>query len=248
MRMDKTREEFIQFIRHATQDRKSNEFVELYDFLLQSFIRSDANLDGMVSLDEFDALVDIAAALPRKFGYAPTNESLYPKPEDRKAARAKLFATMDSNGDGHISFEEWLAFSLEHIGKKVEGLPKDILAGGSTKEEFIAFIKKAVDKSTPEYRELFYFLLKCFVDADKDRDGAVQPEEFDDMIEIAAAAPRRHGLAPTTSELFKTDEARRAKRKEYMEKMDTNHDGNISLDEWVKYAYDHIVGKAATLK
>ncbi len=34
---------------------------------------------------------------------------------------------------------------------------------------FSRFIKKAVDKGTPEYRQLYFFLLKCFVEADSDR-------------------------------------------------------------------------------
>jgi hypothetical protein len=32
--------------------------------------------------------------------------------------------------------------------------------------------------------------------------GAVDPMAFDKMIEAAAAAPRRFGLAPKTSDLF----------------------------------------------
>lgn len=32
-----------------------------------------------------------------------------------------------------------------------------------------SFIKKAVDKGTPEYRQLYYFLLKCFTEGDRDR-------------------------------------------------------------------------------
>ena len=33
-----------------------------------------------------------------------------------------MFAKMDENGDGSISFDEWLAFSLEHIVAKVASL------------------------------------------------------------------------------------------------------------------------------
>ncbi len=31
-----------------------------------------------------------------------------------------MFKKMDDNGDGSISFDEWLAFSLEHIIAKVD--------------------------------------------------------------------------------------------------------------------------------
>ena len=33
--------------------------------------------------------------------------------------RTEMFKKMDDNGDGSISFDEWLAFSLEHIIAKV---------------------------------------------------------------------------------------------------------------------------------
>ena len=31
-----------------------------------------------------------------------------------------------------------------------------------SKDEFVAFIKKAAQKGTPEYNELYFFLLSCF--------------------------------------------------------------------------------------
>jgi hypothetical protein len=33
---------------------------------------------------------------------------------------------------------------------------------GITKDEFITFINRAVDKSSTEYKELYFFLLKTF--------------------------------------------------------------------------------------
>jgi hypothetical protein len=35
------------------------------------------------------------------------------------------------------------------------------------------------------------------------------------------------------------------KRKEYFDEMDTNKNGSISFDEWLEYAYNHIVKKVA---
>ena len=246
--MDKTKEEFVQFIRHAMMDKSSNEFIEFYQFLINCFVRADSNMDGQVSIDEFDQLIEEAAYLPRKHGFAPKSKDLYATDDARKEARDKLFKEMDSNHDGHITFEEWLAFAFKHIGEKLSLLNKDLLGGKeATKDEFVAFSKKAVDRSTPEYRELFCFLLKCFFDADKDYDGAVQPLEFDAMIEMAAATPRRLGLAPATSSLYKTDAERVEKRREYFRTMDTNNDGNISFDEWLQYVIDHMIAKIAKM-
>lgn len=67
------------------------------------------------------------------------------------------------------------------------------------------------------------------------------------MIEVAAAAPRRFGLAPKSSEMFKTDADRLAKRKADFSKMDVNNDGTISFNEWLNYAVEHIISKVAAL-
>ena len=87
-------------------------------------------------------------------------------------------------------------------------LPKDYLGGTSddvSKEEFVSFMKEAVNKGTPEYQELYFFLLKNFQSGDVKRSGLVDPVAFDLMIEDAATAPRRFGLAPKTSDLYQTD-------------------------------------------
>jgi len=46
--MEKTREEFHVFIRQALADRTSPAFEELYQFLVNSFVRADKSLDGRV--------------------------------------------------------------------------------------------------------------------------------------------------------------------------------------------------------
>ena len=230
-------------------DRNSNEFIEFYQFLINCFVRADSNMDGQVSIAEFDQLIEEAAYLPRKHGFAPKSSELYPTDEARIEARAKLFQEIDANQDGHITFEEWLEFSLKHVAGKMPLLGKDMMVSNdTTKGEFVAFIKQATsDQTSPEYRELFCFLLKCFVDADKDRDGAVQPLEFDAMIEMAAATPRRLGLAPQTNTLYKSDAERLEKRKEFFRTMDINNDGNISFDEWLQYVNEHVISKVAQL-
>ena len=173
---------------------------------------------------------------------------MYPTAEARKAARAKLFEEMDANHDGHLTFEEWLAFCIEDIESKMHQLPKDVLCGSdSTKAEFVTFIKKAMDRKSSEFRELFIFLLKCFVDADKDRDGAIQEEEFDTMVEIATSGITRHGLAPSTKSLYKSDAERRSARKALFKQIDCNNDGSISFDEWFSYAFEDMGLKVSKL-
>jgi uncharacterized protein YqcC (DUF446 family) len=43
-----------------------------------------------VTLDKMDALVDEAAHLPRKLGFAPKNAEIYHSDRERKAARLVL--------------------------------------------------------------------------------------------------------------------------------------------------------------
>ena len=42
-----------------------------------------------------------------------------PAPFATSAERKEMFQKMDENGDGSISFDEWLGFSLEQIFKLV---------------------------------------------------------------------------------------------------------------------------------
>ena len=77
-----------------------------------------------------------------------------------------------------------------------------------SKKEFLRFMKRAVDRDTREYQELYFFLLKTFMSGDVEGKGVVTPEAFDIMIEEAAASPRRFGLAPSSEEMFKSKEVR----------------------------------------
>ena len=48
--MNKTREEFIVFIRQAIHDPGSAAYTELYNFLIDCFMRADKNMDGAVEV------------------------------------------------------------------------------------------------------------------------------------------------------------------------------------------------------
>lgn len=203
-----------------------------------------------VYADKFDPLVEEAVVLPRMYGFAPKAEDIFSSVQARIEGRAQQFKTMDTDKNGYITLEEWIKFAINHIMGKVTQLPKDVLTGkvaDVTKADFVTFIKKAVDKSTPEYRELYFFLLKTFQKGDVNMNGTVDPVAFDLMVEDAVAAPRRFGLAPSTEEMFSSDADRLEKRKADFMKMDNNGDGEISFNEWLDYAYNHIVAKVAGL-
>ena len=119
--MEKSREDFIAFIKNAVADAGSADHQELHDFLVACFNHNDVNGDGKIIPEKIDSLVDESAALPRKLGFAPKNEDIYPTDEAKKDARAKLFAEI--SGSGHITLDQWIKWATEHIAAKAPGLP-----------------------------------------------------------------------------------------------------------------------------
>jgi len=244
--MEMKKSEFIFFARNAVNNQKSDDFKLLYHHLLKTFCRVDLDHDGLITFEEFDGLIEKAAVLPRVHGFAPSTETLYPNAAARKEARMKQFKAIDVLNRGRITFDEWLRYSVSHVDEKVKAIKPHPLED-ATKQEFIAFIKKAVVKGSPEHSDLYFFLVRIFLEADRDMDGRINFLEFDNMIEQAAAMPRKHGLAPKSSEMYASDADRQAARRKQFATLDVDGDTNISLDEWVAYAVKHIIGKVAEL-
>merc|ERR1711939_1105422 len=62
---NKSKEDFIWFVKKAVQDQKSHSHAEMYHSLLKLFVDADTNKDGLVSKASFSKLIDAAATLPR---------------------------------------------------------------------------------------------------------------------------------------------------------------------------------------
>ena len=75
--------------------------------------------DGKVTNAHFDNLIEEAAELPRKYGYAPKTEDMYRNDHVRRQARAQQFADMDKDRKGYITLNEWIRFAIDHIAGKV---------------------------------------------------------------------------------------------------------------------------------
>merc|ERR1712156_1259269 len=250
MVFEKTREEFIVWIRLAMNDRESGAYEELYQFLTSCFVRADTDKDGKVTNAHFDNLIEEAAELPRKYGYAPKTEDMYRNDHVRRQARAQQFADMDKDRKGYITLNEWIRFAIDHIAGKLVNIPKDCLSGSAqdvTKQEFLTFIKKAVNRNSEEYKELYCFLMRTFQAGDKEGYGEVGPAEFDEMIECAAEVPRKFGLAPKNEDMFKNDQDRMTSRMKQFSQIDKNSSGKITFDEWLNFALRHIIGKVKGL-
>merc|ERR1712029_739343 len=83
---NKSKEDFIWFVKKAIQDKKSYSYQELYHSLLKIFVDADTNKDGLVSEASFSNLIDAAASMPRAYGYAPADSELYKTDAEKDAA------------------------------------------------------------------------------------------------------------------------------------------------------------------
>ena len=64
-------------------------------------------LQTMVANGSFSKLINMAASIPRMYGYAPTITELYKTEDETNQARRKMFTSMDLKGTGVITIDEW---------------------------------------------------------------------------------------------------------------------------------------------
>jgi len=92
-------------------DPHSGASVTFYNYLLTVFVEGDVRANGKVSFEDFDKLVDVAAATPRYFKLAPDTRV--------EAERRQMFEAMDSSGSGFVTFRKFLRFVREHTREKL---------------------------------------------------------------------------------------------------------------------------------
>merc|ERR1712029_66936 len=231
---NKSKEDFIWFVKKAVQDKKSYSYSELYHSLLKIFVDADTNRDGLVSKASFSKLINAAASMPRAYGYAPVDSDLYRTEEEKETARQKMFDSMDLKSTGVITFDEWLKFCREHIAAKTATMdPHPIIDQGSV-EEYKKFIKAAIDNSSSaEALELYWYMLEIFTDHDADKDGIIKMAEFPSMMKEFLATPLKHSLAVPAEDQFET----------LFKKYDPRKDGRLTVDEWMSLAKEEVYKK-----
>merc|ERR1712187_925755 len=145
-------------------------------------------------------------------------------------------------------------FSIAHITEKVQGLPQmSTLDFAHLEREgpssFVSYLDVALqDRHSEQYKSLYEFLFKTFVEADVDEKGAVTMEQFDILIEAAAQAPRVLGLAPSSAESYPTANQRLQARQQEFGQMDTDREGTVSFDEFLNWCLTHISTKVQAYK
>merc|ERR1712098_469278 len=211
---NKSKEDFIWFVKKAVQDQKSYSHSELYHSLLKMFVDADTSKDGLASKASFSKLIDAAASMPRAYGYAPEDSDLYKTEAEKDAARQKMFDSMDLKSTGVITFDEWLKFCREHIAAKTATMdPHPIIDHGSV--------------------ELYWYMLEIFTEQDGDKDGIVKHAEFPSMMNQVLVIPKKHGLGVPAEDQFET----------LFKKYDPRNDGRLTVDEWMSLAKEEVFKK-----
>merc|ERR1712111_224631 len=200
---NKSKEDFIWFVKKAVQDKKSFSHSELYHSLLKLFVDADTNRDGLVSKGYFSKLIDEAATMPRAYGFAPADADLYKTEAEKDAARQKMFDSMDLKSTGVITFDEWLKFCREHIAAKTATLDAHPIIDHGSVDDYKKFISAAIgNSSSSEAVELYWYMLEIFTDHDTDKDGIIKLEEFSAMMKECLAVPLKHELPVPCCEQF----------------------------------------------
>merc|ERR1712055_288497 len=241
---NKSKEDFIWFIKRAIKDKKSDSYAELYHCLIKMFVDVDTNRDGLVSKGSFSKLIDMAASIPRKYGYAPMDAELYKTEVEKEQARQKMFDSMDLKGTGVITVDEWLKFCMEHIIVKTATLAAHPILDHGNLEQFTAFVKAAVVPGNTENTELYWFLLELFTEADPDRDGIVMLGDFSRMLDRTLETPKKLGMSHPDQDLMVTDDAKRKECHHGMFKAyNPVGDDKMCFDEWIKLAVEGVFKK-----
>jgi len=237
----RNKEEFEFFMQRAIRSlgdssKSDDSYIELYNMLLRCFIHADVDMDGRIGAEEFPRMIEEAAQLPRKFGYQWWGEDKYELEEDRIKNHEQMFHMIDENNDGAVSFDEWLAFSLQQYQTRSSELPLSL--DQLDQDNFVSECRLSKEPGSESHRRVYWFHWQCFQAADLDRDGMVSSEEFDTMVNRATAAQRRLGLPlPLSTE---------CEKEAAFKQVDENDDGTISFDEWLKFASVEIMDKVAT--
>merc|ERR1719384_2604947 len=145
---NKSKADFIWFIKKAVANKQSEAHAELYNALFKMFIDADTNKDGLVSKAHFSKLIDIAATVPRLYGFAPKDEELYKTEDEKEQARQRMFESMDKKNTGVITFDEWYKFSLQHIAAKTATLADHPILDLGTLPQFKKFLESALNIGT----------------------------------------------------------------------------------------------------
>jgi len=191
--INKSKEDILHFLKKATGDRQSPQYAELYNNLLKIFVDCDLKKTGMVAKAQFSELVDTAASTPRRYGYAPSQKDMFASQAEEDASRSALFDSMDFSGDGLITFDEFLKYTLTHIAGKAAALDCHPNIETNDKALYSSNMAQALKKGNEAYTDLYWFLLQVYLD-NCGKDFCAGVAELAVMVEKATIPARRLGI------------------------------------------------------
>lgn len=220
---------------------------QMYAYLAMCFGDCDVDKTGFINAAQFDRLLEITAALPRRFGMAPSWRVEYGTIEERHAARKVMFDAIDgTNGTpkGKIAMFQFISWARAHLAGKaprVGEMQGDVALRhieDYTVDEYVAWLDQAVNNpESGAYANLYNYLLTSFVEADEGAKGRISFAEFDKLVDIAAKTPRFFQLAPDSSDP--------ATRKAMFEAMDSTKTGFVTYRKFLEFVRSHVKEKLA---
>merc|ERR1712023_430745 len=184
--------DFAHWVKEASTQPNSKAKREFYGYLQMAFGDVDVDKDGKINAQEFDYLCEKVAAMPRRFGFAPSWESEYGGSiEKRTAARKAMFDAVDSKqgaARGWIGAAQFTDWATTHIAGKIAEIDTasevDFYHVANYAEaDFLKAIEVAVtNKNSREYASLYEFLLTAFVETDATCRGEITYAEFNKLI------------------------------------------------------------------
>lgn len=115
------------------------------------------------------------------------------------------------------------------------------------KKAFVAWCNDAMNETGSARREFYGFCALAFGDVDVNKDGFINIEQFDRLLEKIAAIPRRYGLAPQSME---DREERLRRHKTIFDELDTKDGparGVLGLDQVMQWTFEHVAGKITAI-
>lgn len=225
----------------------SIESKQMYAHFAMCFGDCDVDKTGFINASQFDRLLEITAALPRRFGLAPSWRVEYGTIENRHRARKAMFDAIDGTDGtpkGKIAMYQFIRWARQHIAAKapqIGDMQGDVAlrhVEDYTVEEYVAWLDQAVNNpDSGASANLYNYLLTSFVEADEGGKGRISLEEFDRLIDIAAKTPRFFKLAPDTSDP--------ATRKAMFDAMDTNKTGFVTFRKFLEFVRGHVKERLA---
>ncbi len=162
---------------------------------------------------------------------------------DRPSFYQMMLKKMDTNGDGRISLDEYVAaaqarFKAIDTQNKGAITAEDIAAAPATlqrDQKMASFIVKSMDTSGKGFISEDDFIAKAkqrFARMDKRGDGKLTPDEL--------SAPHMHANAKFAQSQNPDVQQKHAQfAQKYFDKIDTNHDGVVTQDEYIAAATAH---------